>query len=129
MLDLPRYANKQDPQKAGTNKIFTEESPINKFELRVYSGHDLLQTLTTEDDEKPPVDNLTKSQVANYSCTICTKPALKYSSYGGRACSSCSQSLQEGEELCAGSKLKKELSILQIPNLFMIRHENHLGIF
>jgi len=89
MLDSQLSINKQiDQNPESINTIINDESPINNFGFSIYSGQDLFQTYM-EADEKPAIEEIVKIMNAKSSCSICTKPALKYSSYGGTACSSC----------------------------------------
>ena len=84
MLHFPQTVNKLFQSISKSDKNFNEESLINKFGLSIYNGENLLETMKTEEDEKPVIE-----ETKTFICSICTKPALKYSSYGGSACSSC----------------------------------------
>ena len=56
-----------------------------------FSISKILQNVEEKEKEEEPPGSPESQEPSspNLSCVICSKPALKYSSYGGQACTSC----------------------------------------
>jgi hypothetical protein len=87
--------------KENENKIRTKVEKITKQILDEYMTHlkdlhdqgklyaDKEGYIYTESESKFPLETENNEITSESKCVICGKPALKYSSYGGLACSSC----------------------------------------